>query len=609
MSVLLAALVSGMTFPFTAAAYAQELSLQQIFDDHFGPGVVNAGEDTGLTAFPAGTWTFLALAEFTSSPNIFGWYPVDDPTQLHPILDFLDVDAGASSTVDIPVDFGIYINSRITGGEVFKSPPELNGDETDHFLTFDAPDESIAVGIEDLPGGGDADFQDDVILMASGEDVPITRATLTIDSIDLSGDPVSVWVVVRSADGTVLKTGFTPLSFIGTFGTTLGSTLKVSVANYDGKAFDHWEDGSPEQTRTVVLTNDTSLTAVYDTGDSLRGFAPLTHTGTQEQPDLTVNATSLGGEALNMWMVIDPQSTNSSGTTYTVYATDRYQNRLFDHWDDGSPNRIRTLTISEDTQIVAYYTGPEGALVEKIFGSEENEGVADVASHPSGVYVAGTTAGTLPGQTSAGDSDAFIKKFDHDGNEIWTVQFGTSGSDGASGMAVDDSGIYVIGSGIGIQKFDHDGNHVWTAQIADATVEAIAADNSGVYVVGETGIELSGSTKVGPDDWDTGPLFLRKYDPATGDPLYTVQWGVGETLFGGEVPAVDIGALPTVSTVDVFSGAVYVGGQGWPPDSFSPHPGAADAHVDKLDADDGSFLWSEFLGAPRADAAEVNVGP
>lgn len=606
-SVFLAVLVGATVFPLAAPAYAQEPSLQEIFDDFFGIDAVDASQDTGLMLFPAGTWTFSAVAEFTSSQNIFGWYPADNPTQLHPLLDFLDVDPGASTTVDIPADFGIYINSRITGGSTFKSQADLNGDGTDHFRTFDAPDGGIAVGIEDLPGGGDADYQDDVLLMTPGEGSPITKATLTVDSVDLSGEPVNVWAVVRSADGAVLKTGFTPLDFTGIFGFTLGNTLKVSVANYDGKVFDHWQDKSIDQTRSVVLTGDTTLTAVYDTGDSLRGYSPLTYAGTEA--DLSVNATSAGGEELNMWMVIDPQSTNASGTTYKVYATDSYQSFVFDHWDDGSTDRIRTLTIREDTEIVAFYAGPQGALVEKTFGSEENESVSDVATHFSGVYVTGATAGTLPGQTSAGDNDAFIIKFDSVGNELWTVQFGTPESDGASALAVNDSGIYVIGPGIGIQKFDHDGNHVWTTQIADAVVEAVAADELGVYVVGETGVELAGSSKVGPEDWTAGPLFLKKLDPATGDSLYTVQWGVGETLFGDEVPAVEIGALPTVTAVDAFSGSVYVAGQGWPDGSFSPHPGAADAHVDKFDAGDGSYVWSEFLGAPRANAAEVQAGP
>jgi hypothetical protein len=127
------------------------------------------------------------------------------------------------------------------------------------------------------------------------------------------------------------------------------------VANYDGKIFREWEDGSTSKMRTINLSSDTTLTATYDTGDTLRGFTSLTFTGTEQQPDLTVNATTLdGSKTLHMWTIIDPQSTDESGTTYKVYIHN-YKDRIFDHWEDGSTDRMRMMTISEDAAITAYY--------------------------------------------------------------------------------------------------------------------------------------------------------------------------------------------------------------------------------------------------------------
>jgi len=42
----------------------------------------------------------------------------------------------------------------------------------------------------------------------------------------------------------------------------------------------------------------------------------------------------------------------------------------------------------------------------------------------SGVYVSGYAVGALPGQTNAGGGDAFLRKYDVNGNEVWTRQFG-----------------------------------------------------------------------------------------------------------------------------------------------------------------------------------------
>lgn len=91
-----------------------------------------------------------------------------------------------------------------------------------------------------------------------------------------------------------------------------------------------------------------------------------------------------------------------------------------------------------------------GAFVRK-YDSDGNEmwtraiGTEAFAVDADGtsVYVAGWTDGTLPGQSSAGSADAFICKYDSDGNEIWTRQFGTSGYDVAHD--IEASGLYVAG--------------------------------------------------------------------------------------------------------------------------------------------------------------------
>ena len=38
-----------------------------------------------------------------------------------------------------------------------------------------------------------------------------------------------------------------------------------------------------------------------------------------------------------------------------------------------------------------------------------------------------------------------MRKYDNNGNEVWTTQFGTSGDDIALGISVDRTDVYVIG--------------------------------------------------------------------------------------------------------------------------------------------------------------------
>ena len=79
-------------------------------------------------------------------------------------------------------------------------------------------------------------------------------------------------------------------------------------------------------------------------------------------------------------------------------------------------------------------------------GGEESYGVATDSS--GNVYVTGYTAsgGGLDGNTSAGKHDLFVVKYNSSGTKQWTKQLGTSSDDYASGVATDSSGnIYVTG--------------------------------------------------------------------------------------------------------------------------------------------------------------------
>ena len=54
------------------------------------------------------------------------------------------------------------------------------------------------------------------------------------------------------------------------------------------------------------------------------------------------------------------------------------------------------------------------------------------------VYVVGRTYGALPTQTKTSLlEDAFIRKYDASGSELWTRQFGGDSYHGASGVAVE----------------------------------------------------------------------------------------------------------------------------------------------------------------------------
>lgn len=60
------------------------------------------------------------------------------------------------------------------------------------------------------------------------------------------------------------------------------------------------------------------------------------------------------------------------------------------------------------------------------------------------VYIAGNTQGAYNGYSNQGLTDAFVLKYDSNGNQVWTRQFGTNGYDHAYGLFVSGR-VFVVG--------------------------------------------------------------------------------------------------------------------------------------------------------------------
>jgi len=221
-----------------------------------------------------------------------------------------------------------------------------------------------------------------------------------------------------------------------------------------------------------------------------------------------------------------------------------------------------------------------------------------VASGPGGVYVMGFTTGAFPGQTSAGNKDVVVAKYSPGGDPLWLRQFGTSAEDIAEAVTTDASGVYVAGTTRGtlagggggsadvfVRKYDPNGNELWTRQFGTSLDDeglGIASDGTGVYVVGKTqGALVAGSTT-------TGDGFIRKYD-ASGNELWTRQFGTGSS--------------DDANAVAADSSGIYVTGRTGGDLASPPNPGGSfDAFLRKYDSS-GNVVWTRQFGTSNPDAA------
>jgi hypothetical protein len=232
-----------------------------------------------------------------------------------------------------------------------------------------------------------------------------------------------------------------------------------------------------------------------------------------------------------------------------------------------------------------------------------NDYANGVATDSSGnVYVTGGTKGGLDGNTSAGNTDLFVIKYNSSGTKQWTKQLGSSGRDSTNGVATDSSGnVYVTGVTFGgldwntsagandlfVVKYNSSGTKQWTKQLGSASTDfanGVATDSSGnVYVAGATYGGLDGNTNAGNSD-----LFVVKYNSSGTNPG-TKQLGTAEYD--------EARGVATDS-----SGNVYVVGGTKGKLAGASNSGRTDVFVIKYNSS-GTKQWTKSLGTWQNDLA------
>jgi hypothetical protein len=156
------------------------------------------------------------------------------------------------------------------------------------------------------------------------------------------------------------------------------------------------------------------------------------------------------------------------------------------------------------------YDESGNAIWSRQFGTTGSEfGAGIVADESGNIYVAGSTSGSLGG-SNRGDLDAFLRKYDADGTELWTKQLGTLGRDAGLAVAIDNRRVYLLGAASGaignsyysggsdvfVSAFTEDGDALWNYQFGSAGSDAaynLARDAVGsLYLAGATDGNLAG---------------------------------------------------------------------------------------------------------------------
>lgn len=245
------------------------------------------------------------------------------------------------------------------------------------------------------------------------------------------------------------------------------------------------------------------------------------------------------------------------------------------------------------------------------------------------VYVAGYFKGTAdfePGSgttnlTSDGDYDAFLSKFDADGNFQWAIRLGGTSADQVSDMAVDTAGnILLVGQFSGTADFDPGAGNLNLTSAGDNDIFVVKLNDAGELVwvsqFGNSGNDLARGVAIDSDNniLTTGHFATTvDFDPGVGvanlvsngmedafiskiseDAEYVWAVSMGAGLLD-EGTAIHTDAAGLVYTAGFFQGTADFdpGAETADLTSF----GAEDIFISVLDAD-GAFIMARQMGGP-----------
>ncbi len=298
------------------------------------------------------------------------------------------------------------------------------------------------------------------------------------------------------------------------------------------------------------------------------------------------------------------------------------------------------LAGTNDVFIAKYNSKGDGLWIQRITGNETDE-VKDIAIDANGdVYVAGEVSsnagyfaspddlrlGIISRKTVKGKSDAFLAKYNRDGNLLWFRNYGGGNPEAATSIALHPSGIYLTGTfgaantvlgsvtlgGLGVEgkiemflaKLNYSGDVLWAVSsggFESDFASSVAVDPDGnVYMLGSyespgtfrsaSGASVDHSSNVTPD------IFIAKYN-SFGN-LQSFHKGNSGTFVYGNSLAINNGALYATG---------IVGGNKYGTNSVNYKGGGGDIFLARYNLNTLNIEWIRTAGSPGFDAGNKMV--
>lgn len=382
----------------------------------------------------------------------------------------------------------------------------------------------------------------------TGSDV--VNVTVTCNDVRWSGikqfgseaDDVANAVAVDSTNGDVVVVGCFHGALTGTYKNTcdaIGGNARSYLRKFDRTGDFKWDT-------SLGNSANTQANGVAIDGSGNIYVAGITQGQFDGQPVFNGDEaflTKYASDGTKLWTHVFGTGSADRANAITFDAS----GNLYMAGTSFIDNSYDAFVAKFDAADLALLAGPASSAWTVYLGStSDGAPPADfgigVATNAAGeVYIAGTTAGSMPGNVSAGGLDVFVAKIDADGNVLATKQFGTGVDDVNAGLATDAGGnVYVAGYTGGslgpvagrlydpfLVRYDASlnvnlGPLQLESHLQDYTT-GLAVDPSGnVFITGYTNGNFGFGGGVGTNadpSTNTYDLFVAKYNAAG-----TLQW-------------------------------------------------------------------------------------
>lgn len=246
----------------------------------------------------------------------------------------------------------------------------------------------------------------------------------------------------------------------------------------------------------------------------------------------------------------------------------------------------------DDTFVVKYDTQGREVFARQIAPVLDDQANALAFGTDGSLYVAGQTKSAVAsGITHGGGGDAYLMKLTSAGTLAYARQFGSTGDDRATSVAIDGNGDVILGTveagEAKVRKLlaaDGISSAIWEVNLGalgQGNLSSVAVDGSAIYVAGSTdnaALTAGGQAAVVAPHGGGADGFLMKISDA------------GTTASANFITYLGTSANDGASGVAVAGGAVYVTGSTSGAMSGGAAPARTNGYVAKLDGN-GARVW------------------